>query len=81
MNRADRSLFTKKSGRPDAPVRSRKNEKAQSYVGHDELGARRRSGMTTGGGNSNAPLPRLEGLSNGGGDCSAEEGEAVGTLD
>ena len=81
MNRADRSLFTKKSGRPDAPVRSRKNEKAQSYVGHDELGARRRSSEITGGRNGNAPLPRLEGLGKGGGDCSAEEGKAVGMLD
>ena len=37
--------------------------------------------MTAGGENGNAPLPRLEGLGKGGGDCSAEEGEAVGTLD
>ena len=61
--------------------RERKNEKARACVGHDELGAWRRSDETTGGGNDNAPLPRLEGLSKGGGDCSAEEGEAVGTLD
>ena len=62
-------------------MRERKNEKAQACVGHDELGARWHSDVTTGGGNGNAPLPRLEGLGQGCGDCSAEEGEAVGTLD
>ena len=62
-------------------TRERKNEKARSCVGHDELGARRRSGVTTDGGNGNAPLPRLEGLGKEGGDCRAEEGEAVGMLD
>ena len=62
-------------------MRERKKEKARACIGHDELGARRRSGVTTGGGNGNAPLPRLEGLSKGCGDCSAEEGEAVGMLD
>ena len=62
-------------------MRERKNEKAQAYIGHDELGAQRCSGETTSGGNGNVPLPRLEGLGKEGGDCRAEEGEAVGMLD
>ena len=46
-------------------MRERKNEKARACVGHDVLGARRSSGETTGGGNGNVPLPRLEGLGKG----------------
>ena len=46
-------------------MRERKNEKARACVGHDELGAQWRSGETIGGGNSNAPLPRHEGLGKG----------------
>ena len=46
-------------------MREKKNEKAQACIGHDELGARRHSGETTGGENGNAPLPRLEGLGKG----------------
>ena len=46
-------------------TRERKNEKARACVGHDELGARRRYGETTGCGNGNVPIPRLEGLGKG----------------
>ena len=58
-----------------------KKEKARVCVGHEELGARQLFGETSGGGNGNAPIPRLEGLGKRGGDCSVEQGKAVGTLD
>ena len=44
------------------------------------FGARWRSNETTGGRNGNVPIPRLEGLGKRGGDCSVEQGKAVGTL-
>ena len=62
-------------------TRERKNEKARDCIGHEELRTQQCSDETTDGANGNGPIPRLERLGKWGGDCSTEQGEAIGTLD